>query len=183
MSSSLGYSLFDSTIPLKDIIKNKHKSKKIKDTTKKSNIEAKLDDDVDDITGDFSSEINFPKMEAIQQATQPPLTNNHKPQTIEQITIQQPSKMDNKDSPYKGATTNNWHKNDYQKFIPQLSTTNQSSNSEDLSKKINYMIHLLEEQQDIKQSSLTEELVLYCFLGIFIIFLVDSFARVGRYVR
>lgn len=178
MSSSLGYSLFDSTIPLKDIIKNKHKSKKMKDITKKSNIEAKLDDDLDEITGDFSSEINFPKMEAIQQSAQPSLTTNYK-----QETIKQPTTIDNKDSPYKGATTNTWHKNDYQKFIPKLSTSIQSTSSEDLSKKINYMIHLLEEQQDIKQSSLTEELVLYCFLGIFIIFLVDSFARVGRYVR
>ena len=32
--------------------------------------------------------------------------------------------------------------------------------------KINYMIHLLEEQQDIKHGSTTEELVLYCFLGV-----------------
>jgi hypothetical protein len=26
-------------------------------------------------------------------------------------------------------------------------------------------------------------LVLYCFLGVFIIFIVDSFARAGKYVR
>jgi nitrate reductase NapE component len=45
------------------------------------------------------------------------------------------------------------------------------------------MIHLLEEQQDIKTSHVTEELILYSFLGVFIIFIVDSFARVGKYVR
>ncbi len=28
-----------------------------------------------------------------------------------------------------------------------------------------------------------EELVLYTFLGVFVIFVVDSFARVGKYVR
>ena len=45
------------------------------------------------------------------------------------------------------------------------------------------MIHILEEQQDMKHGSVTEELVLYCFLGVFIIYVVDSFAKVGKYVR
>ena len=52
-----------------------------------------------------------------------------------------------------------------------------------LIQKLNYMISLLEEQQDEKTSNVTEEVVLYSFLGIFIIFIVDSFARVGKYVR
>lgn len=52
-----------------------------------------------------------------------------------------------------------------------------------LLQKINYMINLLEEQQDEKTNNVTEEVVLYSFLGIFIIFVVDSFARVGKYVR
>ena len=49
--------------------------------------------------------------------------------------------------------------------------------------KINYMISLLEDQQDEKTNNVTEEVVLYSFLGIFIIFIVDSFAKVGKYVR
>jgi hypothetical protein len=58
------------------------------------------------------------------------------------------------------------------------------NNSNDLLlKKINYMINLLEEQQDEKTNNVTEEVVLYSFLGIFIIFVVDSFARIGKYVR
>jgi hypothetical protein len=52
-----------------------------------------------------------------------------------------------------------------------------------LLQKLNYMISLLEEQQDEKTNNVTEEVVLYSFLGIFIIFIVDSFARVGKYVR
>jgi len=52
-----------------------------------------------------------------------------------------------------------------------------------LLQKLNYMIHLLEEQQDEKTSNVTEEVILYSFLGIFIIFVCDSFARVGKYVR
>ena len=49
--------------------------------------------------------------------------------------------------------------------------------------KLNYMINLLEEQQDERTNNVTEEVVLYSFLGVFIIFVVDSFARVGKYVR
>lgn len=50
-------------------------------------------------------------------------------------------------------------------------------------KKLNYVISLLEEQQDSKTSNIAEEVVLYFFLGIFIIFIVDSFVKVGKYIR
>jgi hypothetical protein len=64
------------------------------------------------------------------------------------------------------------------------SSTNVTSDSNQvLIEKLNYMINLLEEQQDQKTGSVTEEVVLYSFLGVFIIFVVDSFARVGKYVR
>jgi len=52
-----------------------------------------------------------------------------------------------------------------------------------LLQKLNYMISLLEDKQDEKTNNVTEEVVLYSFLGIFIIFVVDSFARAGKYVR
>lgn len=52
-----------------------------------------------------------------------------------------------------------------------------------LVQKLNYMISLLEDQQDEKTNNVTEEVVLYSFLGIFIIFVVDAFARSGKYVR
>ena len=68
----------------------------------------------------------------------------------------------------------------YNSYVPPMS----SDSSQDLLiKKLNYMINLLEEQQDEKTNNVTEEVVLYSFLGIFIIFVVDSFARVGKYVR
>jgi len=56
-------------------------------------------------------------------------------------------------------------------------------NNDVLLNKINYMINLLEDQQDERTNNVTEEVVLYSFLGIFIIFMVDSFARVGKYTR
>jgi hypothetical protein len=57
------------------------------------------------------------------------------------------------------------------------------SNQDILIEKLNYMIHLLEEQQDERTNTVTEEVVLYSFLGVFIIFIVDAFSRAGKYTR
>jgi FtsZ-interacting cell division protein ZipA len=53
----------------------------------------------------------------------------------------------------------------------------------DLSKQVAYMIQLLEEQRDEKTGHVTEEIILYLFLGIFVIFVVDTFVKTGRYSR
>ncbi len=60
---------------------------------------------------------------------------------------------------------------------------NNGENNQVLIEKLNYMINLLEDQQDERTNNVTEEVVLYSFLGVFIIFVVDSFARVSKYVR
>ena len=86
-------------------------------------------------------------------------------------------------SMYNKINNNEWSEDYYKQYIPSYNNTSESSLDNYLSKKINYMIHLLEEQQDIKQGSTTEELVLYCFLGVFVIYLVDSFVKVGKYIR
>ena len=49
--------------------------------------------------------------------------------------------------------------------------------------KINYMIHLLENQESERTANVTEEFILYTFLGVFMIYICDSFSRRGRYVR
>ena len=56
-------------------------------------------------------------------------------------------------------------------------------NKDQLIEKLNYMILLLEEQQNERTGHIMEELILYAFLGIFMIFIVDSFVRAGKYVR
>ena len=73
---------------------------------------------------------------------------------------------------------------DYLQKNVQDSPVNVSeSENKALLSKLNYMIHLLEEQQNEKTNNLTEELILYIFLGIFVIFVVDSFTKVGKYTR
>jgi hypothetical protein len=49
--------------------------------------------------------------------------------------------------------------------------------------KLNYMIYLLEEQRDEKTGQITEELILYVFLGVFTLFVLDSFVKHGKYAR
>lgn len=90
--------------------------------------------------------------------------------------------MNNIKSVYGTAKKNDEY---YNNVIPGYKSNNVSSLNENdvLLTKLNYMINLLEEQQDERTNNVTEEVVLYSFLGIFIIFIVDSFAKTGKYVR
>jgi hypothetical protein len=70
----------------------------------------------------------------------------------------------------------------YKQSMP--SKNNQIPTDENiLLQKLNYMIYLLEEQHDERTNNVTEEVVLYSFLGVFMIFLVDTFFKGGKYVR
>jgi len=78
----------------------------------------------------------------------------------------------------------------YKQYVPyfnqtgsQASTVSNVNNRDQMLEKLNYMIHLLEEQKDEKTGHVMEEVILYSFLGVFIIFIVDSFARAGKYTR
>ena len=76
----------------------------------------------------------------------------------------------------------------YAQYAPYNNPSATSESTADVSKdeilqKMNHIIQMLEDQQDEKTGSVTEELILYCLLGVFVIFIVDSFARAGKYVR
>lgn len=108
--------------------------------------------------------------------------------------------LNNFDTNYGDTNTVNEY---YKKYIPNYNANNSNNRipipfynqgqkqqpsssyleNDILLQKLNYMINLLEEKQDEKTNNVTEEIILYSFLGIFIIFIVDSFARVGKYVR
>lgn len=67
---------------------------------------------------------------------------------------------------------------------PQNAHMNNAYQSPDiLMEKLNYVISLLEDQQDEKTNNVTEEVILYSFLGIFIIFVADTFVKAGKYTR
>jgi hypothetical protein len=69
------------------------------------------------------------------------------------------------------------------KVIENMNEKSNSSNSNSLEEKVNYLIELLEKQNEKKTDYVTEEIVLYLFLGIFIIYTVDSFTRINKYTR
>ena len=73
--------------------------------------------------------------------------------------------------------------NQYQPAQQQPQQQQSPPQNDALLKKLNYMIHLLEEQKNEQTNNVTEELILYIFLGIFVIFVVDSFTKVGKYRR
>ena len=82
------------------------------------------------------------------------------------------------------------YKTSYEKPLQYLNDIGHGKNISNINgidnkvlEKINYMIHLLEEQQLEKTNNITEEFILYSFLGVFIIFVVDSFSRSGKYIR
>ena len=77
----------------------------------------------------------------------------------------------------------------YEKYNAYLNSENNynkqymSVSNEELLKKIDHILFLLEEQRETRTNYVTEELILYVFLGIFVIYLVDSFVKVGKYIR
>ncbi len=73
----------------------------------------------------------------------------------------------------------------YKTTVPYYSQMSSSSftNKEDLVNKLDKIILLLEEGRDEKTGHVSEEIILYSFIGVFMIFIVDSFARAGKYVR
>ena len=76
-----------------------------------------------------------------------------------------------------GFFSENYNK---EKIVENM-TENIKNNS--LEEKVNYWIELLEKQNERKTEYVTEEIVLYLFLGVFIIYTVDSFTRVTKYRR
>ena len=91
------------------------------------------------------------------------------------------SKYSNFQDSYKSNLEYLNNLNEKQGLNNYSASTNYDNNQ--LITKLNYIIHLLEEQHNEKTNHITEELILYLFLGIFIIFVLDSFARASKYIR
>ena len=87
----------------------------------------------------------------------------------------------------KDSTTSTYARQYYEQFVPyaenlanQLaSPSGMSGTNVALIEKLNYIIHMLEQKKDEKTGHVIEELILYCFIGVFIIFIVDTFAKSG----
>lgn len=180
------------------------RSKKVEDFLKSinsndniKNIDSMSDDESDD--EDISLPTNFPPNPRLQtRANEQPLEKNLKynPQIFSNsnnsISGQgenqnNDNSLSNNDYNLLNGTKSTLLQEYYQNYVPNnQSITNMqevTGQKDMLIEKLNYMIHLLEEQQEEKTGHVTEELILYSFLGVFIIFVIDSFARASKYVR
>ena len=55
--------------------------------------------------------------------------------------------------------------------------------NQELLDKMNKILEMFEDQKEIKTGQKNEEIVLYCFLGLFVIYIMNSFVNIGRYSR
>lgn len=87
---------------------------------------------------------------------------------------------------YPNATSNTYYPGTQSQFEYNKLSQDYLDASNDnnlLLKKINYLIHLYEEEKDEKTNSKNEDILLYFFLGVSVIYIVDSFTRAGKYTR
>ena len=193
MASSLSFSTFDtnqsnnlSVSKIQSQSRRKNKTIKKKPTKKVENFLNSINEGFNDMEdSDESGLANFEPMgnpiitkapDDKKEENMPPQVQSDDPVSVEQFeTINQHELSENN------------YKNYMNTYVPYYTKTADQANlhgsKDQLMKKLNYMIHLLEKQEDEKTSNVTEELVLYMFLGVFTIFCVDSFARAGKYTR
>lgn len=100
--------------------------------------------------------------------------------------VVQPTSSTHNDSPVNVENFNtlpDTSEDYYKQYIPYYDKQPDPETQHALIHKLDYMIHMLEQQKEQKTDSATEEIILYSFLGIFIIFVLDTFARAGKYTR
>ena len=73
--------------------------------------------------------------------------------------------------------------NDYMILNSTNSFEPKRHNNQELLDKMNKILEMFEDQKEIKTGQKNEEIVLYCSLGFFIIYIMDSFVNIGRYSR
>lgn len=187
MASSLSYSTFDENDNISQKIserKRKNKTIKKRRTPKVENFLNGLqsmdeDDDSESLANFDSSQLNKFKPPPSPEVNVKKDTT-HENMVDEAVSPEAFSTLNN-------STPQNNYQNYYNTYVPYYNNPTNNANlhgsKDQLMKKLNYMIHLLEENKDEKTNNVTEELVLYLFLGVFTIFVVDSFARAGKYTR
>ena len=163
----------------------KNKTRKNKDTIKSHKIQKFLDSIDNDDDDNNNGMYNLPKPPQLQSNKQirENFQQQHNEEDENEINSQNMDEDVNQESFNNIQTAQNYYNNYIPYFQNATNNANVSGNKDLLIEKLNYMIQLLEDQQEEKTGHITEELILYSFLGVFVIFVIDSFARAGKYVR
>ena len=174
--------------------KNRERNKRIQKLLNDNNMNNNLTNNESDDLEDF----NPPSHPAIQEPKKIVKENftfdNIKSELLQNSHEEEESqKQDQNDNPvnkenFQQLPANNLQQY-YEKYNAYLNSENNYNkqyinvSNEELLKKIDNILFLLEEQRETRTNYVTEELILYVFLGIFVIYLVDSFVKVGKYIR
>lgn len=194
MASQLGFSEFNKDDNKNELLSNMYKKRKNKTLRKRSKITSdkvetflnsmkNVQENMDDKEGMDSdneglADFNPPPNSELTKQPEPSINN------LENMTNPH---EDNEITPeaYENIK-NDVMKSYYDSYIPYYNNPQNESvhqSKDELMRKLNYLIHLMEEDKDEPTKNVTEELILYMFLGVFVIFVVDSFARAGKYTR
>lgn len=165
--------------------KNKKEVNFIDNKTKLTNIAdmlSKLNNDDDDEDDNFKKDMNNLKNSVKEDNNKLLKSNKFEPVYNDVYSdMTNNANMENNINSTFSNFSDSYNKSHYDMFNIQNPTTLENNNT--LLSKLDYVIHLLEEQHNERTNHITEELILYLFLGIFIIFVLDSFARASKYVR
>lgn len=184
MTSSLGFAeLSNIDKDIENVYKPKSNKKKHNQTYKKKKITGK---NVENFLNLMSKVGNDDSNDGsgLADFNPPP-----KPELTKQPPEVQEDNVDSSLSPkeFKDLDEYSGAKAKFNQYIPYSTNTQLNhelpQHKDKLFERLNYVIHLLEENKDHKTQNVTEELVLYMFLGVFVIFVVDSFARASKYTR
>ncbi len=180
MASQLGFSEFLSN---KENMNNKKNKKEMKKENKKSSSKVKellnyIEGFSDSEDGDDLEDYNDNSEKELLPNPQMTKMPEDKIENDDFVSVEGFSKLDSNES-----LNNDYYNNYIPYYTKATNNANVHGSKDELMTKLNYMIHLLEENKDEKTQNVTEELVLYMFLGVFVIFVVDSFAKVGKYTR
>ena len=84
---------------------------------------------------------------------------------------------------YKSEETNNVPPSVKENYLLINGGTPTKPTNNEMLTKLNNILELFEDQKEIRTGQKNEEIVLYCFLGVFVIYIMDSFVNIGKYSR
>jgi len=84
---------------------------------------------------------------------------------------------------YKSEQTNNVAPSVKENYLLINGVTPHKPTNNEMLTKLNSILEMFEDQKEIRTGQKNEEIVLYCFLGVFVIYIMDSFVNIGKYSR
>jgi len=170
--------------PKNKTLKNNERTAKIKhETVQQDIIDPDENDSESNDLANFDPSIDQTSVAPIlelgqwQNSTQSSEENKEQPQTKDDKVTQEGFNQ------LKSAYANDYYKQFVSYPGSYVAPSQPADSNYELLKKLDNILYLLEEQHEEKLGYITEELILYVFLGVFIIFILDSFVRVGKYTR